>query len=77
MDYGFFEYICDYWDEKMVTARGVVYASTFADAVDKIEKYYDHIDNIQLQSLEPSSVYDFENDSIIFSSIFNGEEENG
>lgn len=61
-EYGFFEYKIEYWDEiqkKMTTACGVTYASTFTEAVDKIEQYYDKIEDITIFSLEPYSVYEF------------------
>ena len=69
MENGFFEYKVKYWDEfdtdennkfgKMNIAYGVVYAASFKEATEKIEQYYDKIENITIYGLAPYSVYEF------------------
>ena len=69
MEPGFFEYICIYWDEfdnDFETVHGVVYADSWSEATHKIEKYYDNIENIFIQGLEPSPVYEFESHPVKF-----------
>lgn len=74
MDFGFFEYSCNFWDteeEKMKTVHGVVYAKTFGDAVYELEQYYDYIESLKLQGIEPSNVYEFEEGTVGFSLTVN------
>ena len=62
MENGFFEYKCKYWDDfsnDFKIVYGVTYANSCGEAMSNIEKYYDNIENIFLQPLEPFSVYDF------------------
>ena len=69
MESGFFEYTCIYWDEdndKFETVHGVTYAESWSDAMYKIEKYYENIENIFIQGLEPFSVYEFESHPVKF-----------
>jgi hypothetical protein len=65
MEEGFFEYICEFWNEidgKMDTVFGITYADSFTNAMNQIEKYYGHtIESVKLYGLEPSSVYELNN----------------
>lgn len=69
MESGFFEYSCEAWVEQegMKKFHGVVYADTFTNAMYELEHYYGNIENITLQGLEPSNVYDFEEGTVGFS----------
>lgn len=65
----FFEYTITYWDTtdfNMKDAHGVVYAPSFEKAISNLEKYYDDINIISLQSIEPSNIYEFEKGTIGF-----------
>ena len=62
---GFFKYVVQYYDEidrKEVTTRGLVYAGSYAEAALKLENYFDICAILGLYGLEPSEVYDFDND---------------
>ena len=61
-DNGFYEYKVTFWDDfkgEMKSVCGVTYASTFTEAVDKIEKNYCTVENINIFGLEPYDVYEF------------------
>lgn len=71
MEYGFYEYICEWFDEdnmKMTNVHGVIFAENFADAAYELTNYYgeDMIDTMQIVALEPGSVYEFENGASTF-----------
>lgn len=62
MEFGFFKYTCDFWNEeekKIKTVHGLVYSDTFANAMYELEKYYGCIENVKLQGEEPSNIYEF------------------
>ena len=66
---GFFEYTCNFFDctvNNIVKVHGVTYASSFKDAMEKIESYYGEIENIKLTRAEISDVYEFEEDPVEF-----------
>lgn len=68
MESGFFEYSCEAWvEEGMKKFHGVVYADTFTNAMYELEHYYGNIENVTLQGVEPSNVYDFEEGTVGFS----------
>jgi len=66
----FFEYTCNFFNcavNKIIKVHGVVYASSFKDAMEKLESYYgEEIDNIKLTGAEISDVYEFEEDPVEF-----------
>lgn len=62
-DNGFYEYKVTFWDDfqkEMKSVCGVTYASTFAEAIDKIETYYCTIQSITIVGLEPCNIYEFD-----------------
>lgn len=74
---GFFEYTVTFWDDfdkKMKIKHGVTYAESYSDALYNIEQYYEHVENVYIQGLEPMSCYCFEDDSVIFNLSFSEKE---
>ena len=67
---GFFEYTCNFLDhtinDDIIKVHGVVYASSFKDAMEKLESHYGEIDNIKLTGATVSDVYEFEGDPVEF-----------
>ena len=62
---GFFKYIVRHYDEidkKEITARGIVYAGSYAEATQKLENYFCICAILGLYGLEPSEIYDFDYD---------------
>lgn len=61
---GFFNYFCNYYNEiteEMESAKGVVYADTYANAVYELEHFYENICDVKLEGLEPGPpIYQFE-----------------
>ena len=78
MESGFFEYVCDFYDEteqnNLETAYGVIYSDNYSNAVYELQQYYGNINTITITQLEKSNVYDFEIDPSIFSLKVNKEE---
>lgn len=67
---GFFEYTCSFFNcaiDNIEKVHGVVYASSFKDAMEKLESHYgEEIDSIKLTGAEISDVYEFEGDPVEF-----------
>lgn len=76
---GFFEYTCNFFDhtidDNIIKVHGVVYASSFKDAMEKLESYYGEIDNIKLTIVEISDVYEFEEGTVNFTITVNKKKE--
>jgi len=76
-DFGFFEYICEYYNDiekKMQKVHGVIYSNSFANAMKEAEFYYPNIENIKIQGVEPCNVYEFEEGTVIFSILVDEKE---
>ena len=70
----FFEYICNYYDDienDFKEGHGVIYACSFTDAMHNVQCYYDNIENVSIFNLGISDIYEFEEDSSIFSVTVN------
>lgn len=68
----FFEYSCRCWDGEvngMRTFHGVVYADSFSHAMQELDHYYDMVENVHLQVLNPCNVYEFEEGTVGFTLI--------
>lgn len=62
---GFFKYTCIAFEDNNTEATtfcGLVYASSYSDAVYELEHYYDEIELLKIEGLEPSNVYEFNNE---------------
>ena len=66
----FFEYTCNFVNyavDNIVKVHGIVYASSFKDAMEKLESHYgEEIDNIKLIGTGVSNIYEFEGDPVEF-----------
>lgn len=78
----YYEYVVKVWDEldeEVVSCQGVTYAALYSKAVQNIEEYYgkENIQDIKIQTIESSPVYDFKDESSNAFFKITVEEENG